>query len=56
MQHPEQRPTEGDCGDPQVNGHNDLDYRNADEEAQYDERGEQGPDADDAPPDASASS
>jgi hypothetical protein len=56
MEHPEQRPTEDDRGDPQVNGHNELDYRNADEQAEYDERGDQGPEPDDAPPDGSASS
>ena len=49
MEHSEQQPTEGDAGDAQDNGHNELNYRNADEEAKYDERGAQGPDPDEAP-------
>jgi hypothetical protein len=49
MEHPEQRPTEGDGGDAQDNGHNELGYRNADEEAEYDERGDQGPEPDEQP-------
>jgi hypothetical protein len=49
MEHPEQRPTEGDGGDAQDDGHNELGYRIADEEAEYDERGEQGPERDEPP-------
>jgi hypothetical protein len=42
MEHPEERPAEDNSDD----GHNELGYRNADEEAEYDERREQGPDPD----------
>jgi hypothetical protein len=56
MEHPDQYPTEGDSGGAQSNRHNELEYRNADEEAEYDERGDQGPDPNEPPPDASTSS
>jgi hypothetical protein len=54
MEHPEQHPSQDDAGDAQANGHNELEYRNVDEEAEYDERGDQGPDLDE--PDEQASS
>jgi hypothetical protein len=51
-----QHPNESDSGGAQSDGHNELEYRNADEEAEYDERGNQGPEPNGPPPDASTSS
>jgi hypothetical protein len=55
MDDPQPRPHENDVEDGERGEHNELGFRNVDEEAEYDERGDQGNDRRDVSRDSRAS-